>query len=734
MLRNGMRLGAYRTGLLGLGALWAGVALTQPSAPTIPPPSRITAATQPNPHALSAADFAAIVSEAKTVPQHASLPNVPPPWRGILLPKTWHTLTRAKLAAMLTMPQFGDIPRPVRQVLIDQAATWDLLDYQRPSDAAKLWERLWSGGFSTYVPDATWSPTALAMAGIFTCFPRAAWATSPIIDAVQASNGWNSPNGGNLRDCLPDMGTPYVHWTASLQMQVAGILTKKFSAELREDGCTRGGPDNCLVIFQALYGLDPHNPELPALLKTMQPWFEHDARANLTTSTDATITTIRAEIIQRLAFITTELPVLLDHPDAWSSGDTERVLAEALQASIQLKQLQLLNYRWYRYDVDRREIIDPWLALTGQHAQQVAPELQDLGRAYAKTQGCGLDYNMLPKLTSAFMDAYLSENLRLGNGDCGLVSQLPLVELIQATPERHKQLLAQLQPLASYLSKWGSLRAQAVGQVASACHAMPPSHQDPFGLCAGVRERDAAKRVATSKAGPFKADSLACPSGVLIKAAQALRIQPGGDDDAACRKDPADTRHAIVAFASLDSNGHDGPGNGTERYDLDIAIIDIDSSEILARRYEANAILSGAVRLNRLWLDTARYDLAPGQRAFGVRTRSDATCEQCEYGITKLRLYLRDGKQLHPLLTTTVAETSNSRGALGIFAGTPVTTTVLCTGRGTHHGLTDIWASSVITNSAVGEDTTHIPCGSTTPDRTLWRYNGKQYVEDASVQ
>lgn len=157
MLRNWMRLGAYRTGLLGLGALWAGVALAQPSAatsaPTIPPPSRITVATQPNPRALSAADFAAIVSEAKTVPQHAPLPNVPPPWRGILLPKTWHTLTRAKLAEMLTMPQFGGIPHPVRQVLIDQAATWDLLDYRRPSDAAKLWERLWSGGFSTYVPD-----------------------------------------------------------------------------------------------------------------------------------------------------------------------------------------------------------------------------------------------------------------------------------------------------------------------------------------------------------------------------------------------------------------------------------------------------------------------------------------------------------------------------------------------------------------------------------------------------
>ena len=362
MLRNWTRHGAHFAGRLGLGTLWVVVALLQPisatSAPAIPPPNRITAATQPNPRALSAADFTAIVSEAETVPQHASLPNVPPPWRGILLPKTWHTLTRTKLAAMLTMPQFGNIQHHVRQVLIDQAATWDLLDFQRPSDAAKLWGRLWSvdvkgrsaRDFFSYDPDATWSPTTLAMAVIFNCFPQAAWATNPVADAVQTSAGWIWRSGSEdkiLRDCLPYIGTPYIHWTASLQTQVAGILTKKFSDELREDGCTRDGPDSCLVIFQALYGLAPHNPDLPALLKTMQPWFEQDARANLTTPTDAAITAMRTQLIQRLAFITTELPVLLDHPDAWSRGDTERVLAEALRASIQLKQLQLLNYSLY---------------------------------------------------------------------------------------------------------------------------------------------------------------------------------------------------------------------------------------------------------------------------------------------------------------------------------------------------------------------------------------------------
>ena len=60
-----------------------------------------------------------------------------------------------------------------------------------------------------------------------------------------------------MRGCLPEIASDSVHWTPSLIAQVTAILARKFSDELRVDGCTRHGPDSCLVIFQALYGLDP---------------------------------------------------------------------------------------------------------------------------------------------------------------------------------------------------------------------------------------------------------------------------------------------------------------------------------------------------------------------------------------------------------------------------------------------------------------------------------------------
>lgn len=706
---------------LWLVAFWAGVAAAQPAAatstPATPAVTRVTAATPSDRDALSTSDFWAIVAEARKVPT-----NLPPDGH-IALPKTWHTLTREKLAAMLTMPLFGDIPHGIREVLIDQAATWDLFDFKRPSDAAALWGRVWSvkvvgrsaWDFFSYIPDGTWSPTSLAMASIFECFPKDAWTSrDPIVSVVTKNLGWEwdmGHGGAGMRECLPDIGTPYVHWTPQLRAKVSAILTRKFTDELREDGCTRHGVDSCLVVFQALYGLDPHNPDLPALLKKIEPaFFGNDVPLWQSARNDSTPTKVadvmHKRLIQRMAFITTKLPVLLEHPHAWPAGATEHLIAQALQTAAALTRLWHLDYSRYYYHQDR-DLIAPWRLLQGKYAAQVMPAMQKIGRAYARTEACQPDFPL--NITNrAFKDAYIVENIRLGNGGCGLENQLPLAELVTAKPARRKQLIALLKPIAGQLSSAGPLREQALIMVTDACRSQHATGIDPFGLCAAVRARDAAARAAKLASMP-PVDPLACPEGTLAKAEQTLSVEPEGDDYAACRKNPSDTSQAIVALAYLATDGDKQDDNGHADYDLDLAIVDIDSGRILAHRHEANGIESDAVSLDRVWLDTSRYDLAPGRRAFGVRSRNDAHCWQCAYGETTLSLYLLDGKHLRKLLTTTVAETNVNE------TGDHSTRAILCIGKHRHHGLADIVMSQ-------GPS-----CQTPDGDSRVWRYDGQRY-------
>lgn len=710
-------------------ALLAGVTATSALAAEQAPP-RFTATTQANPQALSATDFAAIVAEARTVPR-----NLPPDGH-IGLPATWHSLTRTKLAAMLTMPQFGDIPQHLRPVLIDQAATWDLFDYQRPSDAAALWGRLRSEDvkgrtawdFFRYTPDPTWSPTSLAMASVFKCFPRAAWMSDhPIVYAVTHNDAWQwdmGRGGVTMRGCLPDIASDSVPWTPALLEQVTAILVKKFSAELNEGGCTRSGVDSCLVIFQALYGLDPDNAELPALLQKMQPAFNIEISwmesARRDSTTDKMAEKLHTQLIQRMAFLTAKLPVVIDHPAAFPARELESTLAQAFESSARLAQLQGLSYTRYNYQNAYRDLINPVHWLTGKRGREAAPALRALADAYAQTHGCALppiaqDQPIAHDGMAAFKRAYVIANIRQGNGSCGELSDLNLPELVGASPARRRQLMAELRPIAEQLGRGGAMREDALNQVAAACRARH-SVADPFGLCAEVRKRDAAALAAKLAAMP-KVDPLACPEGVLAAAEQTLSVTPAGDDYADCRKDPADTRHAIVALAYHATDGDAQDDNGDGDYDLDVAVVDIASGDILAHRHEPNGIESDAVSLDRVWLDTARYDLAPGRRAFGVRSSNWAHCWQCTYGVTTLSLYLRDGKQLRKLLTTTVEETSNSEGEGGDPADTSTTSSVLCVRRGRHHGLADI---------AVSSDAS---CKKLDGGSRRWRYDGKRYVE-----
>src|SRR4249919_3101533 len=90
--------------------------------------------------ALPKSDVDAIVVEAASIADQPRSTALTP------LPARWRTLDPARLSDLLSMPAFAEIPYGPRGVLLNQAATWDLLSFRRPSDAAVLWERVWPRG------------------------------------------------------------------------------------------------------------------------------------------------------------------------------------------------------------------------------------------------------------------------------------------------------------------------------------------------------------------------------------------------------------------------------------------------------------------------------------------------------------------------------------------------------------------------------------------------------------
>ena len=119
--------------------------------------------------------------------------------------------------------------------------------------------------------------------------------------------------------------------------------------------------------------------------------------------------------------------------------------------------------------------------------------------------------------------------------------------------------------------------------------------------------------------------------------------------DAACKASPVDKAVVIVAAAY---------DRGTD-YDKNVVVALVEPHggrlrSVLTGVIEEDAgmrVMQGSLRI-----DTARYDLAPGVRAFGVDVSSQASGPKCaEGGSGPLRtLLVQDGASLRPVLASVV--------------------------------------------------------------------------------
>lgn len=146
----------------------------------------------------------------------------------------------------------------------------------------------------------------------------------------------------------------------------------------------------------------------------------------------------------------------------------------------------------------------------------------------------------------------------------------------------------------------------------------------------------------------------ACPLQTLYAMTQASLLPADGDVPLvaqACRVWPYDDSLALAAVAyPLPASDDDG-----RVLRLVIALLGARDADILAV-HETDLGEDAVFALDEggLRLDTARYDLAQGVRAFGVGVRSSAPGPSCPDGRfnDELTLYVREGETLRPVFTS----------------------------------------------------------------------------------
>ncbi|WP_454831426.1 PA3715 family protein [Pseudoxanthomonas wuyuanensis] len=201
-----------------------------------------------------------------------------------------------------------------------------------------------------------------------------------------------------------------------------------------------------------------------------------------------------------------------------------------------------------------------------------------------------------------------------------------------------------------------------------------------------------------------------------------------------CKVWPYDPSITLAAVARVHGDGGAEPGERS--LSLDVAMLDSAQGAVLARYRGAIgedalvALSEGALRL-----DTARYDLVSGSRAFGVVVHSSArgaSCPDRRFN-DELTLFVREGSHLRPVLVTYLdAWEAVSGNFCGGGGNGPVVTEQAAIGIGVQptrqHGHADLLLTARI--ETLTTDASGNARRSTRRSSRRLRYDGQVYALD----
>ena len=118
---------------------------------------------------------------------------------------------------------------------------------------------------------------------------------------------------------------------------------------------------------------------------------------------------------------------------------------------------------------------------------------------------------------------------------------------------------------------------------------------------------------------------------------------PEAQVTASCKVSSSDSKVVIVAAQYM--QGQEGDANAV------IALVDTRSRSVRAALQRV-LFVNSDVPVNALAIDTARYDLAPGVRAFGIDQHQSTphSAAADNYSGTERTLYVQEGATLRPVL------------------------------------------------------------------------------------
>jgi hypothetical protein len=227
----------------------------------------------------------------------------------------------------------------------------------------------------------------------------------------------------------------------------------------------------------------------------------------------------------------------------------------------------------------------------------------------------------------------------------------------------------------------------------------------PFGVTAPTRHR--------AQAPDRQEDTDAQDSFGMPDAAGNIQQTDGADDTA-----------APIGAAAAD------------RFDLAAFIVDRRSGEIHNRYLEKMAYVSAPLLFRKLTLDTGRYYLAPGTRAFGLRAEYSDPNSLSPQGKVTLKLFVRDGDTLRKVVDGLIMNEAGSRWS-GACTGTlSKVSRIIDIGPASSHGYADLVVTSTV-NTTESQMSGSQCLEKALPPRTqsaTLHYDGRQYVIPADLR
>jgi hypothetical protein len=132
---------------------------------------------------------------------------------------------------------------------------------------------------------------------------------------------------------------------------------------------------------------------------------------------------------------------------------------------------------------------------------------------------------------------------------------------------------------------------------------------------------------------------------------------PAAEGFLRCKVLPSNSSISVVAFAGKESDSEipDGANSGEVSYGLDIYLVGSERGNLLSHYGKKNMFIAdadgqGDIAFRGIMIDTARYNLADGIRAFGVKSAFAGRGTTARYESQKLNLYIYTDGKIKPVM------------------------------------------------------------------------------------